>query len=389
MFLEPVVQSASSLVARPAGAIAVSLATVLGFTALLGLVFLPCELVQMVSHAPTIIVDHHAMHDGRSAVLLTKWRESGLEGRNWQRVALYDWSDGESTRLLVPDSYDPQVTTVSADGNRIYVGTIDQRILRVGSGAGEHPVLLGTYRGGNMRELRCSPDGTVLVAGGTAGLVAWNAADGISCWSRPDLANIRWAFEPSSSCLIVDTADGRLLELENKAGRTLRLIGKYERLASGLAVSNDGRRIARVGDDGWLEMIDRATGDSAWPETVPSRRCGCAPRALAFSPCGRLLVTAEVHDASRLVVWNVATGKRIGELRGHRGQVVGLQFTAAGKLHSWGLDGTVCVWNGRADGNIAGPPLVRRPVTTGQSLLAQSSSERCLAAGLLKLDRWR
>jgi WD40 repeat protein len=389
MFLEPVVRNASSLTARPAGAVAVSLATVLGFTALLGPVFLPCELLQFASHTPTIIIDHHATQDGRGAVLLTKWRESGLEGRIWQRVALYDWSDGESTRLLVPDRDDPQVTTVSVDGNRIYVGTIDQRILAVGTGAGEQPVLLGTYRGGNMRELRCSPDGTVLIAGGTAGLVAWKAVDGASCWSRPDLANVRWAFDPASSCLIVDTADGRLLELEPNAGRTSRLIGKYERLASGLAVSNDGRHIARVGDDGWLEMIDRATGNSAWPDVVPSRRCGCVRRAVAFSPCGRLLVTADVHDASRLVVWNVATGTRIGELRGHRGPVVGLQFTAAGKLHSWGLDGTVCIWNGRADGNIDGLPLVRRPVATGQSLLAQNSSERCLAAGLLKLDRWR
>lgn len=389
MFLEPVVRKASTLAARPAGAVVVSLATVLGFTALLGLVFLPCELVQFVSHRPTIIVDHHATQDGRSAILLTKWRESGLEGRIWQRVTLYDWSNGESTRVLIPDSFEPQVTTVSADGNRIYVGTIDQRILAVGAGAGAQPVLLGTYRGGNMRELCCSPDGTVLVAVGTAGLVAWNAVDGVSCWSRPDLPNVCWEFEPTSSCLIVDTADGQLLELEHKSGRTLRFVGRYERLASGLAVSHDGRCIARVGDDGWLEMLDRATGNSVWPEIVPSRRCGCVPRAIAFSPCGRLLVTADVHDASRLVLWNVATGTRIGELRGHRGPVVGLQFTAAGKLHSWGLDGTVCVWSGRADGNIAGPPLVRTLVTTGQSLLAQSSGERCLAAGVLKVDRWR
>ncbi|MCI0359081.1 MAG: hypothetical protein L0211_11435 [Planctomycetaceae bacterium] len=388
MSIAPVVRAASSLAARPLGAIAVSLATVLGFTALLGVVFLPHELLQVANHPPQFIVDHHVTMDNQGAVVLTKWMAAGQEGRFRHRVDLHDWADGGPARLLVPDSCQPQVLAVDDLGDRLFVGTADQRILVVNLRTHDEPALFGNYRDGALEVLRTSPDGAMLLAGGTSGLVAWTTVDGAKLWSRPDLGALRWVIDPSSSCLLVDTRDGRLLELEMQSGRTLRLIVAHDPFSAGLAVSADGRRIARVGGDCRVEMIDRATGRLLWPEIVPPRCASRTPRALEFSPCGRWLVAPDACDWSCLVVWSTATGQRQGELRGHLGPVVGLQFTAAGTLYSWGLDGAVCTWRCRADGNFAGAPLVSRPLKTQRAMLADGSA-RGTAAGMFSLGHRR
>ncbi len=64
---------------------------------------------------------------------------------------------------------------------------------------------------------------------------------------------------------------------------------------------------------------------------------------LAFSPDGRLLATS---DESAIHLWEVATGKEVCLLRGHRGEIATLNFGADGRrLVSGSLDSTVLVWD--------------------------------------------
>jgi WD40 repeat protein len=65
---------------------------------------------------------------------------------------------------------------------------------------------------------------------------------------------------------------------------------------------------------------------------------------LAFSPDGKLLAAPNVDNG--IVVWNVATGRRVDTLRGHGGQVYTLAFTPdSQRLLSGSADTTALMWD--------------------------------------------
>jgi WD40 repeat protein len=63
----------------------------------------------------------------------------------------------------------------------------------------------------------------------------------------------------------------------------------------------------------------------------------------AFSPDGKTLATALPDGTIQL--WDAATWKLKGELRGHRDRVSVLAFTPDGRLLSGGQDTTILAWD--------------------------------------------
>jgi RNA polymerase sigma factor (sigma-70 family) len=82
-----------------------------------------------------------------------------------------------------------------------------------------------------------------------------------------------------------------------------------------------------------------------WNDSGMMTRMG---EQLTFSRDGRLLATSD-GDVAHL--WEVATGKEIQSLRGHRGDIRSLAFSADGRyLATGGIDATVLLWD------LASPP---------------------------------
>ena len=80
-----------------------------------------------------------------------------------------------------------------------------------------------------------------------------------------------------------------------------------------------------------LRRMDDSGVASAWGEKVQ------------FSPDGRLLATS---DGDRVHIWETATGKKICELDGHRGDILSVTFSANGKrLASSSQDSTCVIWD--------------------------------------------
>src|SRR5258706_14890648 len=66
--------------------------------------------------------------------------------------------------------------------------------------------------------------------------------------------------------------------------------------------------------------------------------------SMAFAPDGKTLASCG-HDRT-LRLWDVATGKRLGAVEGHRGRMYSVAFSPDGKrIASTGQDKTVRLWD--------------------------------------------
>ncbi len=90
--------------------------------------------------------------------------------------------------------------------------------------------------------------------------------------------------------------------------------------------------------DGWLNVVEVATGKDVWAE---QQQTGI--HAVAFSADGKRLASGHRDGTVRL--WEAATGKELATFRGHRDEVRAVAFAPeGGLLASASNDTTVVVW---------------------------------------------
>jgi WD40 repeat protein/serine/threonine protein kinase len=109
--------------------------------------------------------------------------------------------------------------------------------------------------------------------------------------------------------------------------------------ATNLAFSPDGKRIARASGGAMVRCWDAETGE----ELVRLRSQGDALLCVAFSPDGRWIATGGMGTVT---LWNAETGRAARTIRGHEGPVFVVAFSPDGRRIASGmstgiLDGTV------------------------------------------------
>lgn len=109
--------------------------------------------------------------------------------------------------------------------------------------------------------------------------------------------------------------------------------------APAAALSPDGRRIARGGNDGVARIYDATSGALLVSFHGHLR----AVTSVAFSPDGVLLATGSLDGSARL--WNAATGDPLAVLQGHTSGVTSIAFSPDGRLlFTASYDGTARLW---------------------------------------------
>jgi WD40 repeat protein len=130
------------------------------------------------------------------------------------------------------------------------------------------------------------------------------------------------------SIQLLDVATGQT-ELEFKTG-----LNRLEKIA----FSPNTRLLACFNSNHTISIWERYTGQEVWRQKVAKVSC------FAFSPNGRLLATGGSDHVVRL--WDLTSFKRVGQFRGHTGQVNALFFTPDGwQLASASADTTVLFWD--------------------------------------------
>ncbi|MEU0788485.1 P-loop NTPase fold protein [Amycolatopsis sp. NPDC005961] len=198
------------------------------------------------------------------------------------------------------------------------------------------------------RAFSCSNDGTIIQWSFNATTVTRESLPGPSVPVNA-LAVQSWPPEVFSASI-----DGAIRRWDGATGRSLGRFRAPDGWVNAIALSPDGRLLARVGESDTIVCSNAHTGEYVG-EPLTGHPGGV--RAVTFTPDSQLLVSAGADGTVRR--WNSSTGEPLGKhLTGHRGPVNsvcvspdGSQIIAAGSQ-----DGRLLRWD-VATGDRVGDPI--------------------------------
>lgn len=289
-------------------------------------------------------------------------------------LALYRALDrNRETRRLIDHTALVTVAAFSPDGRFVLDNSTDLRLVDAATGEqiAAAPEGEATAKPGaeptRVLAAAFSPDGRSIVTGGYRG--------SIRLW---DTATLKPVTPPLESKLLTDekgavlerlgtvhsvafSADGRTVA-SGSSDKTARLWDvatsreiapplRHEKEVRTVVFSPDGRNVLTASADGTAWLWDVATSNQIRIFGDPASGTLCN-RCVALTPDGRTIATAtqvnEGQTVDKVRLWEAATGKEIGVLRGHEDTITSVEFGPdEGTLLTASWDGTARVWDWR------------------------------------------
>jgi RNA polymerase sigma factor (sigma-70 family) len=262
-------------------------------------------------------------------------------GYGEQAVCLWDAATGRELHRLDGPPGDVDLLTFAPDGKAVAVGAAWQAAVRVWDPATGQQLPSRAYAAARFL---ASPDHREVAGNdGRGDLVFWDAATGkevrrlqVPSWSGAALG-------PGSTCVSDGPDhDGTLVLRDSRTGKELRRFTGHARTLSGIVLSPDGAYLAAAFNTDRPSILLWETATGAKVGECPGDTYSFTP--LAFSPDGKTLASGERDGTVRL--WEVVTCRERARFRGHLGTVLSLAFSPDGNLLTSGGDDTLgMVWD--------------------------------------------
>ena len=284
--------------------------------------------------------------DGRSVVF----------GNSRGRLLSYDVKDG--VRRDYVDMVESTATALAffSDGKRLLSGGRNGTISvwRLDGESGDPVAMLSDHQG-VVSALATFADGRLAVSAGEDGTIrVWDTApnEGARTSSPYYLIHGRAAFSPDGLLLVTGGKSGELRVWDFATGQVLRNLEGHSEIVFDAAFSPDGRQVASGGQDRTVRLWDITNGKELRQFSAESM-----VRCVAFSSDGQQVVAGEglfegwsappqAARASRLHVWQAASGQALGSFVAHTNGIFTLAVAPAGRrVLSGGGDGKIRLWD--------------------------------------------
>jgi RNA polymerase sigma factor (sigma-70 family) len=288
--------------------------------------------------------------DGKVVALLEK------DGKT---IEVWDLSGGKKVCSWKADEEHVWCYVFSADSKTLVTGGADKAICfwDVATG-GKKQELAGHPN--NVGRIALSPDGSLLASldltkvttGGGGATYLWN--DFIRVWDvasgkearrlvmpqQKDVAEFQRVFSnvtfsPDGKTLVTAGSDGQLRFWDPATGKELR---RFAVPGLTMAFSADGKTLAAAGEA--ISLINVADGK----EILPLEGHKHHVTGTVLTQDGRTVATTGSGNRE-VMLWDPTTGRLRGKLDGHESVVIRIIRCDDGTLFSWGLDKTVRSWD--------------------------------------------
>ncbi len=189
-----------------------------------------------------------------------------------------------------------------------------------------------------ITSLACSPDGLVVVSGDSDGRIKLREESGKVLDGPCTAGSIsEIAVSPAGRQVVVCVTCGGTWCWE-RATNMRRAVGDRPEMVRSIAFSPCGRWLVTGDFQGKTSCLDAATLELRWKSGSTATACA----AVAVSPDARLVAS----DASESVlIWDLATGALVRELQGYHGGAVGFRFETPERLAALSRDGYFLTWD--------------------------------------------
>jgi WD40 repeat protein len=202
-----------------------------------------------------------------------------------------------------------------------------------------------------VMSLGFSPDGTRLFTAGWSQTVSiWDVITarhrGAARTSFGEIVNYL-CVSPHDELMAVDGKQGlvflldseNLLKIENPTTATQHVLANHKKNITSLCFSGDGRYLATGSEDQFAVVWDPKTGEPV--QSVDTKQGPVT--AIGLSPDGQWLVTVNRATDAPLKIWDVATGRLLGEFEA--GRVLAVAFSPTGELLATSDGAEVRLWS--------------------------------------------
>jgi eukaryotic-like serine/threonine-protein kinase len=315
-----------------------------------------------VQHAGVVDIDRIAFSpDGRS------FRTAGRnEAMSQGEIRVWDASSGEPMGPALPHAIGIWALAVSPDGKSVLSGSGDfatlPREVRLWEVSPEHPSSRVLPHPAPVFAAVLSPDGKTVLTGCEDGNArVWDAVSGKlrgAVLSHPKAVKAV-AFSPDGTIAVTGSIDGMARLWDVSTGKPIGAPMNHHSEVFALSYSPNGKTILTASRDGAARLWDADTAragivlrhpysirdnDTSLGPDIETRKQTSEINTIAFSPDGKTVLTGSVDATARL--WDVVSGKLIGEPFVHEGDVHSVAFSPDGeailtstrwRTHLWDL----------------------------------------------------